>query len=384
MIADAFEHGLDTVVGGWLPLYHDMGLIGNVLQSVWLGRPCYLSSPFEFMQRPLRWLEMISRYRVTTSGAPNFAYDACVRRIDPRNCSELDLRSWTLAFNGAEPVRWEVLERFAARFQPWGFDRRAFYPCYGLAEATLFVTGPRRTTITAVDVDHDRLEQEGQAVEPAEGKSVRKLVGCGFPRLGATVKIVNPETHKECVSGGVGEIWVSGPSVAEGYWQSPDSETFGAIVADDPSVPYLRTGDLGFVRDGELFVTGRLRDMVIVRGRNHYAEDIEATVEGAHAFLAGHKGAAFAVATPESEALVVVQEVSRQHLHEPNWLSVREAVVDVLAQRHGLAAREIVFVLAGSLPRTTSGKVKRFAVRQHFLEGSLHSLEKRTESRRVA
>ena len=275
MIRRAFDQSESSIIVSWLPLYHDMGLIGGVLQPLYLGASCVLMSPVAFLQRPRRWLEVIAEWRATTSGGPNFAYDLCVRKISPAECDGLDLSSWRVAFNGAEPVRNETMDRFAERFGRCGFQRSAFYPCYGLAEATLFVTGgdveaePRLASVSAAAL------QENRIVEPSEDDG-RTLVGCGRPWMDHEVLIVDPETHVPCAPGSVGEIWVAGPSVARGYWNRPDESRrdFEARLSTQEG-PYLRTGDLGFFHDGQLFITGRLKDLLIVRGRNFYPHDIE-------------------------------------------------------------------------------------------------------------
>ena len=278
-----------------------------------------LMSPVAFLQRPLRWLAAISHYRATTSGGPNFAYDLCARRIGPEERASLDLSSWRVAFNGAEPVRAETLDRFATAFAACGFDRRAFYPCYGMAEATLFLSGGTLGEPPVVRSFDAAALDEGAAVPGGQREEGRRLVGCGRPWLGQQLLIVDPETRLPCPAGRVGEIWAAGPSIAGGYWNNPAGTLadFGARLADDEAAgPFLRTGDLGFFdrgdrAGGELFVTGRLKDLIILRGRNLYPQDIEATVERAHAVLRPGGGAAFSVDVDGEERLVVVQEVDQ-------------------------------------------------------------------------
>ncbi|PYQ61978.1 MAG: hypothetical protein DMF53_14145, partial [Acidobacteria bacterium] len=291
----------------WLPPYHDMGLIGGILEPLYAGYPVTLMSPLAFLQQPVRWLRAISRTRATTSGGPNFAYDLCVHKVSAEQKRELDLSSWSLAFNGAEPVRPETLERFAAAFAPCGFRRAAFFPCYGLAEATLLVSAGRRqegASVRAFAAD----EIERHRAAPADDG--RALTACGRaadPRPGyPRIAIARPDSSEPCGPGEVGEIWVSAPSVAQGYWRRPEEteRTFGARLAGGEG-PFLRTGDLGFVADGELFVTGRLKDLIILRGRNHYPQDIELTVERSHPALRPGCGAAFAVEREGEERLVV-------------------------------------------------------------------------------
>ncbi|HYG64196.1 MAG TPA: amino acid adenylation domain-containing protein, partial [Thermoanaerobaculia bacterium] len=357
MIRRSFEQSEASVVVGWLPLYHDMGLIGNVLQPVYNGGSCVLMSPAAFLQRPLRWLEAIHRYRGTTSGGPNFAYDLCARRALAAPPAELDLSSWTVAYNGAEPVRAETLDRFSQVFEPHGFRREAFYPCYGLAEATLFVSGGTRGV--------------GPVVAPRE-EGATPLVGCGRSWMEQEVAVVDPATGERRPDGGVGEIWVGGPSVALGYWNRPEAteETFRARLAGDGAGPFLRTGDLGFFQGGELFVTGRIKDLVIIRGRNHYPQDIELTAEASHASLKPGGGAAFAVDVDGEERLVVVHEVERRADGDPDaaCAAVRQAV----AAAHEVQVHEVVLIRVGTLPKTSSGKVQRHATRAAYLAGSLH------------
>ncbi len=261
----------------WLPSYHDMGLIGGILQPMYVGQLNVLMSPVSFLQKPLRWLQAISRYKVAISGGPNFAYDLCVRKITPDQTEDLDLSTWRLAFNGAEPIREETIESFSKAFAHCGFKREAFYPCYGLAEATLLVSGGFRMAppvIRTFDAESLENHQVVDALPDEEG--ARSLVGCGGTLMDQEILIVDPETRTRCPADGVGEIWVAGPSVALGYWKRPEEtiETFHAHLADG-SGPYLRTGDLGFMCDNELFVNGRLKDLIIIRGLNHYPQDIE-------------------------------------------------------------------------------------------------------------
>ncbi len=328
LIQDAFGHTSQDVVVGWLPLYHDMGLIGNVLQPLYLGASCILMSPEHFLQKPARWLSAITRYRATTSGGPNFSYDLCVRQVTESQRASLDLSSWTLAFNGAEPVRAATIERFSDAFRDCGFRRQAFYPCYGLAEATLLVTGGTRGAGPVIqDFEHSQVNLD--RIASASGVGASRLVGCGTDRSGQLIRIVHPEYRIGCMDSQVGEIWISGPCVAQGYWQKEEEsqETFQASRAESVEGPFLRSGDLGFLRGGELFVTGRLKDLIIVRGRNHYRHDIERTVEESHPALKPGGGAAFTVSAGDEEQLVVVQEVEprAQALNHQAIPSLRQA-----------------------------------------------------------
>jgi amino acid adenylation domain-containing protein len=328
-----FGQSEESVVVGWLPLYHDMGLIGNVLQPLWCGATCVLMSPLSFLQRPRRWLEAIGRFRGTTSGGPDFAYSLCVRKVAPEG---LDLSSWRVAFNGAEPVRAATLDAFAEAFAPCGFRREAFYPCYGLAEATLFVSGG--------DPDAAPRVTDG-------------LVSCGRAWPGERISVVDAE-GRELPAGEEGEICVSGPSVAEGYWEG---EAFRG---------FLRTGDLGRLDgQGELFVTGRLKDLIVVRGRNLYPHDVERTAEESHSALRPGGGAAFSVEVDGEERLVVVHEVERRREAEAGQAA--EAVRAAVLREHEVSPHEVVPIRAGTLPKTSSGKVRRGACREAYVAGLL-------------
>ncbi len=374
VIQRVFDLGADSVVVSWLPLYHDMGLIGGMLQPLYAGGSCVLMSPVSFLQRPRRWLEAISRYRGTVSGAPDFAYDLCVRRIPPAQREGLDLSSWSVAFNGAEPVRAATLERFADAFAPCGFRRTAFSPCYGLAEATLMVAGVAAAEPPAVlAVDAAALAARRAVPETGAAAAV-PLAGSGAPALGQEVAVVDPEAGVPCAAGEVGEIWVRGPSVARGYWRRPEEteRTFAAHLATGEG-PYLRTGDLGFLHGGQLYVTGRLKDLIILRGRNLYPQDIEATVErSAPAFRAGG-GAAFAMDLDGQERLVVVQEVERAAAAGggDGLRPVADALRAAVAEEHEAEVFVVVLVRAGGVPRTTSGKVRRRDCRAAWLAGEL-------------
>ena len=375
MIQTAFRQTEESVIVGWLPLYHDMGLIGNVLQPLFVGARCVLMSPAAFLQQPLRWLRAVADYRATTSGGPNFAYDLCVRRITDEQRAALDLSSWSVAFNGAEPVRRATVKQFSATFAQCGFRPRAFYPCYGLAEATLLVSGRVEQREPLVKSAQSReLENHRVVVAAAGDEDVRELVGCGGPLLEQQIVVVDPQTLTRALPGRVGEIWVSGPSVAAGYWNRPDEteQTFRAHLSDTGEGPYLRTGDLGFLDEGELFVTGRLKDLIIIRGRNHYPQDIEATVQSCHAALQPGGGAAFSVEVEGEERLVVVQEVShRQRLDLDELMA---SISQALAEEHEVQAHAVVLVKLGGLPKTSSGKLQRFAARAAFQERSLDAV----------
>lgn len=372
LISYGFEHSRSGVGVFWLPSYHDMGLIGGILQPLYVGRPNVLMSPMSFLQRPLRWLRAITKYRGSTSGGPNFAYDLCIRKITDEQIDELDLSTWEVAFNGAEPVRAETLEAFSQRFARCGFRREAFYPCYGLAEATLIVTGGWAKRPPVIREFNAGALSEGRAEivdsGSAEGKA---LVGCGENLPDQRVVIADPETRTPCAEGQIGEVWVAGPSVALGYWQRPDvtAEVFKARLAESGDGPFLRTGDLGFVHKGELFITGRIKDLIILHGVNIYPQDVEQTVQESHERLRPDSGAVFLAEVNGQERLVAVHEVERHRTadNEEIIAAIRRAV----SRQHELGLDAVVLVKAGSVPKTTSGKIQRHACRNGYLDGSL-------------
>jgi acyl-CoA synthetase (AMP-forming)/AMP-acid ligase II len=392
MIRQAFGQTAASVIVGWLPLYHDMGLIGNVMQPLYLGARCVLMSPIAFLQSPKRWLTAISRYRATTSGGPNFAYDLCVRKISPADRADLDLASWDTAFNGAEPVRAETMARFAEAFGGCGFQANAFFPCYGLAEATLFVTGGTgpgevRGAPRVAAFDRALLEAGEARPLPAADPASRTLVSSGRAWLGQDLAIVDPATLTPCAGGAIGEVWVRGPSVAQGYWQRPaeTAETFDGRLAKEPGepregaetnpAPFLRTGDLGFLDGGELFIAGRLKDLIIIRGRNLYPQDIELTVERSHPALRPGCGAAFSIELGQEERLVVVHEHERTPNDSPldpeSVEAIAEAVRRAVAEQHEAQVQQVVLLRAGTIPKTSSGKIQRRACRAALLGGRL-------------
>jgi amino acid adenylation domain-containing protein/non-ribosomal peptide synthase protein (TIGR01720 family) len=358
-----FAHTRESVSLCWLPHFHDMGLVDGIIQPLYGGFPGLLMSPASFLQRPLSWLEAISKYRVTHSGGPNFAYDLCVRRTNEEQRAALDLSHWRVAYNGAEPVRNETLNSFADAFAISGFRRSCFYPAYGLAEATLKVSGghPADAPVTCT-LSSSALEQN-RVVVTETGDST--LVSSGQSALATEVRIVHPETLTVCARDEVGEIWVSGPGVAKGYWQRPEEteHTFNAYVAGDG--PFLRTGDLGFIREGALFVTGRIKDLIIIRGRNHYPQDIELTAAHSNPALRTGNGAAFSVAMSGEEQLVLAQEVDVRQ--QADWQSVIADVRAAILEEFEIQPAAILLLKPGDIPKTSSGKVQRSTARAKFL-----------------
>lgn len=379
-----FGHSEDSQGVIWLPPYHDMGLIGGILQPLYGDFPVVLMSPIDFLKRPFRWLQAVSRYQATTSGGPNFAYELCVRKITPEQRATLDLSHWDVAFNGAEPVRYETLRRFAEVFTPAGFRYQAFYPCYGLAEATLIATGGVKETTPVVQaVNVQALAQDEVMQEDIAHPAAQTVVGCGHSLIGQQLVVVNPQTCQPCPNTKVGEIWLSGPGVAAGYWNQPEEtmRAFHAFLANGTG-PFLRTGDLGFLQDGELFITGRLKDLIIIRGQNYYPDDIEQTITQSHSALRPGCGAAFSVPIEGEERLIHVQEVdasisqSRRNsdarlASDVDLQSVFGAVRQAVARMYQLQLHGVVLIKPHSIPKTSSGKIQRQATRSAFLAGEL-------------
>nr|AYM54404.1 nonribosomal peptide synthetase [Phaselicystis flava] len=360
----------DSVGVIWLPPYHDMGLIGGILVPLYVGMYTALMSPLSFLQRPMGWLEALSRLRGTVSGGPNFAFELCARKSTPEQRAALDLSSWEVAFCGAEPIRTQTLERFTELFGASGFRRSALYPCYGLAEATLMVSGGDAAEPPIVREFAAGALAEGRAIAPAEGVAARALVGCGRPAWDQEVLIVSRERRTPCAPGEIGEIWVCSASVASGYWNREDETTasFGARRADTGAGPYLRTGDLGFFDRGELFVAGRLKDLIVLRGVNHYPQDIELTAEQSHPALRAGAGAVFSIDAEDEERLVVVYELDRG-AQDP--AAIGRAVRRAIAERHDIQTYAVALVRRGSIHKTSSGKIQRSACRQGYLAGEL-------------
>ncbi len=359
----------------WLPPYHDMGLIGGILQPLCTGFPVTLMSPVAFLQRPSRWLQAISRFQATCSGGPNFAYDLCVRRISDEEADELDLSSWKVAFNGAEPIRKQTLDDFSQKFERCGFKRSSFHPCYGLAESTLMATGMDRdgTGLQFQTVSRIALEKD-DVKPPVAADDESWLVSSGNAAGNQDVRVVDPATAEQLPANRVGEVWISGPNVAAGYWARPKEteETFQARLANGEG-PFLRTGDLGFLREGQLFITGRIKDLIIIRGQNYYPHDLEFTAQRSHPALQPSSGAAFSVQREGIEQLILTQEVDAR-LSAPDRQEVTSRISTSISETHDLRVEEIVLVKPWTIPRTTSGKVQRYLCRAAYLSGTLQTL----------
>lgn len=376
-ITHACRTSSESVLVDWLPHFHDFGLVYCIVLPMYQGFHAILMPPVMFIQQPFNWLDAISRYRATHTGGPNFAYDLCVDKISDAERNTLDLNCLECATSGAEPVRHETLDRFVAAFAPVGFRRSAFVPSYGLAETTLrFSTTPIDENPLHLHVQTVALEQ-GQVVAVSNpsptSSTIRTLVGCGPVTNDMRVAIVDPTRLVRCPDDQVGEIWIAGASVAQGYWNRPDDtkRAFGAYLADTGEGPFLRTGDLGFVYHGQVFITGRMKDLIIIRGRNHYPQDIEHTVETCHPMLRQGCNAAFSVDVHADEQLVVVQEVERRGRKKMDFNDVIQTIRRTLIEHHDVSPYAIVLIRPASIPRTTSGKIQRQMTRTAYLNGEL-------------
>ena len=372
-IESNFGHTTQSQGVIWLPPYHDMGLIGGILAPLYTGFPVTLMSPLDFIRKPVRWLQAVSDYKATTSGGPNFAYELALRRTTPEVASKLDLSSWDVAFNGAEPIRTETIKSFTEQFEQSGFKREAFHPCYGLAESTLIVTGAKKgEDIATLPVDEDALNQD-RVVRPRSSEAERILVSCGAPMDGLEVVVVNPRTMRRLPGDRVGEILVKGNSVASGYWSNPRAtqEAFNVYLRqeDGGSGPYMRTGDLGFFRDGQLYVCGRTKELIIIRGRNYYPQDIERAVDGVHPALRTGCLAAFGLREDDEERVGLIAEVREPR--KTDFDDVIRAIRSAINEKIQVKVHAIGLVPKDGVPKTSSGKIQRRLSQVHYQERKL-------------
>jgi acyl-CoA synthetase (AMP-forming)/AMP-acid ligase II len=377
MIRRAFSATPKSTFVSWIPLYHDMGLILSALEAFYVGACCVLMAPAAFVQRPMVWLKAIQEYRGEIASLPNFAFDLCVSRFSPEAAEGLDLSSWKIAGNASEPVRAETIERFNRVFAPYGFDARAVYPMFGMAEATVLVSaGMRGAGHVTRAVSRSELGT-GRVRPPNNPADFQSVVGCGRAVAGERIAIVEPTGLERLGSDRVGEVWISGPNVAQGYWRNEIAtrETFAAQIDGEPEL-WLRTGDLGFLdAAGELFITGRIKELVIIRGINHYPQDIERTVQDSDPALRKNGGAVFSVPGEGGyEELVVVQEVERVHRRSIDVADIVGRIREAVTDEHEIFARHVVLIRPGTLPKTTSGKIQRGVARQLWLESKLELL----------
>lgn len=381
MIQRTFGHTSNSIGLAWVPLFHDMGLIGSIFQPLYVGFSCYFMSPVTFLQRPKLWLKTISDKKVTTTGGPNFAYDLCIKRIDPASLAELSLSSWDVAYNGAEHIKLHTLEQFSDTFAPYGFRKSAFLPCYGLAEATLIVSGtdksqePLALTIPCSGdevLDADASQQKG---------NTRTVVSNGQVMPELSLRIINPQTLKECPSHHIGEIWIAGPSITRGYWQQPDKNQETFVYRD--GLTFLRTGDLGFVdSQQQLYITGRLKDLIVIDGKNYYPQDIEETVKMSHPAFNEVNCAVFSVSGTYAQKLIVVTEVVRQFAQQIERYTdeLKQAVQTAVYNHYQLTVHDTVLLQSNTIPRTTSGKIQRQRTKLLYLLQQLETLETVKES----
>jgi acyl-CoA synthetase (AMP-forming)/AMP-acid ligase II len=377
MLRQVYQSNQESLLVSWLPLFHDLGLVAKMMQTLYVGCRCILMSPLVFLQKPVRWLQAISHYRGEISGAPDFAYAITARKVTPEQKAGLDLSSWRLAFNGAEPVRAATLEQFADAFQSCGFRREALTPAFGMAEATLFIAGgplnhgPIYYEIDAAAFGRNRI------VPAQAGEASLTAVACGrFDWLDQQVKIVNPDTLCECAPDEVGEIWLAGSHIGQGYWNKPagTEATFQAYTADTNAGPFMRTGDLGFTHEGQIYIGGRIKDLIIIDGQNHYPQDVEFTVENAHPAVRNGGTAAFSIDCDGQERLVVVAELRNPGESEAPWdtQAIAQELQRAVSREHGIPLYDIAFIKARTIHKTSSGKIQRRACRQDYLADLLN------------
>ena len=373
VIGQAYKIQAEDVAVCWLPMYHDMGLIGHMLFPSSHGLQSVFMPPTAFLEKPVRWLQAMTKYNGSLSAAPNFGYELCAEKIYNDALANIDLSKWTVAINGSEPVRGETMHNFYNKFKQCGFRMQTFISSYGMAETTLLITcEDKDDEPTILHFDGEALEKNRAELTNVDAVNAVAKASCGIPRFGR-MAIVNPETLEEVSENQIGEIWVKGESVAQGYWNNADAtkETFQAHIVSTNEGPFLRTGDLGFLRNTELFFTGRLKDLIIIRGRNHYPQDIETTVQDAHPALIKDGAAAFSAEVMGAERLVVLQEVQRTALRDLDADEVIEAIRSTVTDQHDLQTYAVVLISPGRLPRTTSGKMKRRAAKKEFLNDTL-------------
>ncbi|MDQ3193991.1 MAG: fatty acyl-AMP ligase, partial [Bacteroidota bacterium] len=375
IIDKSHQHNEHSIMVTWLPIHHDMGLIYGILLPFCCGYPCYFMTPQAFVQKPYRWLKSITKYKGTHNAAPNFAFELCINKITEEQKKDLDLSSWTVAMNAAEPVRAETITRFVDYFKECGFQLKHFSPGYGLAEGTLILTTTFKDDLPAMKrFDDGSMERNNYAKEAEANDFDSKIhVGHSHSIEDTKISIVNPVTLIECKDGEVGEVWASGVSIAQGYWKREDAttETFKASIADTNEGPFMRTGDLGFIRDNELYITGRYKDLIIIRGQNHYPQDIEYTVEASHPALRLGCVAAFSVEEEGEEHLGIVQEVQKNFLKDFDADEVIKAIRKGVSEEHDLQAHSITLIRPGTVPKTSSGKIQRRACSAGINDGTL-------------
>jgi len=370
-IKSYFNTGKNTTFISWLPLYHDMGLIGTIIHPVYLGGSCVFMSPQSFLQKPIRWIKAISDYKGTITGAPNFAYEYCVQKIDMTKYSNINLQSLSVAFNGAEAVHKATLEKFIDKFKEYGFVKESFLPCYGMAESTLFIVGSTSYSLIPLDTE----AYINNEIKVVDTNSDTNLIGYIIDHSDQEILIVDPGSCQICDEATVGEIWLQSASVGQGYWEKPQStlHTFQAVT-DCGSGPFMRTGDLGFKYKNSLYVTGRLKDVILIHGQNFYPQDIEYTAIDASKELVSNSCAAFSISSNEEESLIVLIERPREL--KSDFESICKTIRSEISNKFGIQPKEVIFSKLGDIPKTSSGKIKHQACRERYLSDSLNIIYK--------
>jgi len=375
-IRQSFGFDDNLIMSSWLPSFHDMGLIGSLIEPAYAGGTVVYMPPVSFIKSPLNWLKIITNYKATCAGAPNFAYDFCAEKIREEVIESLDLSSLSILYNGSEPIRKKTLEKFQSTFASVGFALSQFFPVYGMAETVLLMSGgDYKAKPVHINVDIKSLENNKVVITDA-GATSRNLTGCGFPLLGMSIAIVNHETQEVLPVGEIGEIWTSGGSVTQGYWNNPEETAakYNARLASDQEGKWLRTGDLGFIHDGQLYISGRLKDLIIIRGANYFPNDIEHSVENCHPALRKNANAAFSVDIDDDEKLIVIQEIERSHMRDFDENELFEHIRFAIYADHGIQADSILLTKFGTVKKTSSGKTQRFAMRDAWKNDELDIL----------
>ncbi|MEQ1674684.1 MAG: fatty acyl-AMP ligase [Candidatus Nitrotoga sp.] len=377
ILKKGFRNHSESVYLSWLPLFHDMGLIGNFMQAIYIGQPFIFMAPNAFLQKPIRWLRAVSEYNVRVSGAPNFAYDLCVERIKEEDKEELDLSSWEVAFNGAEPVRADTLKKFSQAFKNCSFNEKAFYPCYGTAESTLIISGAVEYGMPVyLDVERKSYEQNKIIVSNNEGSEDSiTLVSSGKPLIENSVVIVSPINKRQLPNLAVGEIWLNSPCNASGYWNNLEAseKTFrNKIEGDDSLKDYLNTGDLGFLDGENIYITGRTKDLLIFNGRNIYPQDIESCSSGSDVALKTGRCAATSLYIDGKERLVLIHELERLHVNKSNYDEVIENIRIAVYKEFSVPVFGVALVSPLTIPMTSSGKIRRQLCREQYKNNELN------------
>jgi acyl-CoA synthetase (AMP-forming)/AMP-acid ligase II/acyl carrier protein len=364
LIEKTFGCNTDSVIFTWLPFHHDMGLIGNILHTIHIGCTCIILSPYHFMQSPIKWLQGITQYKVTHSGGPNFAYDLCVDKIQEEQLSRLDLSSWQVAYNGSEPVRAKTISRFTDHFSSVGFKKQSFYPCYGLAEATLLVSGRKDQSAPLTIYIARQLNSNNQIVLSNEQDTLsQEIVSAGIVAPEMELNIISPQDQKECDELVEGEVCIAGKSVTSGYWNKNNEHHYYRLN----NQLFLKTGDIGFWYKGELFIHGRLKEMIIIRGRNYFPADIEVMAVHADEAIEPNGLAIFSTNNTDDE-FVIVAEIKRTFLRSIDGPAIITAIDKIVNGVFGINAHDIILTTPWSIPRTTSGKLQRIKCKGHYLQ----------------